>query len=65
MAKIQTGISIDENIAEEAKEIGKRHHWESFSQIVEMGLELFIEKYGKTKVVIVPIETPELEQVAQ
>lgn len=55
MAK-STSISIDENIAEQAKEIAKRYRWENFSQIVEMGLELFIEKYGKTKIVLVPIE---------
>ena len=69
MAKFQVGISIDDDVAQEAKGIGIRNRW-NFSEVVEIGLRLFIAQYGKVQLpglapIETPEETPELEQVTQ
>lgn len=67
MAKINTGISVDQEIHQQAKEAGERHHW-NFSDVVEIGLRLFLAQYGKTQLpglLPAPDPSPELEQVPQ
>lgn len=69
MAKFQAGISIDDDVAQEAKEIATRNRW-NFSEVVEIGLRLFIAQYGKIQLPgLAPIEnpepSPELEQACR
>lgn len=48
MAKFQTGISIDEKVAEQAKELAERNRW-NFSILIEEALKQFIAKYGQSQ----------------
>jgi hypothetical protein len=62
MAKIQTGISIDENIAEQARAIAELKRW-NFSVLVEEALKEFIQKHGPVVQLpsLTPVEAPQKE----
>lgn len=65
MAKFQTGISIDANVAEQAKSLAERNRW-NFSILVEEALKQFIAKYGQTQFPgLAPTEAPEIEGVTR
>lgn len=62
MAKIQTGISIDEKVFEQAKAIAELDS-RNFSSYVEITLKQAIEKFYRQFPELLP--APELEEVPQ
>lgn len=56
MAKVNTGIAIDEKVHEQARTLAEQKRW-SFSILVEEALKEFIQKYGPVAQLPTLVET--------